>query len=247
MHGAGEYGGRYSDFAQFLSRAGFAVAAIDLRGFGKSGGPRAFVESFSDYAADVDAVAAQLLRVTGSKTFNLLGHSMGGLVAASAASEHRMIGLASLTLSSPCMTLSFPVPAHIRTIGAIYSRLYPRKLFPTKAISDLLTHDKEKAGEHRTDPQIVHWMSARLFFEMNHTMQHFTDLAGRIDVPVGVFQAGDDRVVSALASHIFYESLSHSGKRWKLYQGFFHEILNETNRAAVYEDILSFLNSVTTT
>lgn len=244
VHGAGEYAERYRPFAQFLNQAGYAVAAIDLRGFGQSGGPRAYVNRFSDYLEDLDAVAAQVLRTVGSKKLHLLGHSVGGLIAASAAALDRPAHLASLTLSSPCLALSFPVPPHLRAIGAVCSRLAPKTLFATRAISDLLTHDKEIAQAHRTDPRIVHSMSARLFFEMHRQMQHPERLARRIQVPTAVFQSGDDRVVDQKVSRLFFEALDRPDKRWMLYPNLFHEILNETSRAAVYQDFLSFLNSL---
>lgn len=244
IHGVGEYAERYRAFAAFLNQAGYTVAAMDLRGFGQSGGPRSYVNRFEDYLSDIDAVAAQVLRMTGSRRIHLLGHSMGGLVATCAAASGHPPAVASLTLSSPCFALSFPVAPHLRAIGAVCSRIAPQTLFPTKAISELLTHDAEIARLHRTDPKIVHAMSARLFFEMHKAMKQYARMAKRIQVPTAVFQAGDDRVVNARVSKIFFEALDHPAKQWKLYPGLFHEILNETSRAEVHRDVLSFLDSI---
>ncbi len=246
VHGAGEYGGRYREFAAFLNAAGYPVAAVDLRGFGQSGGARAFVNRFDDYIQDIQAVSAQVMRMAGTGRFHLLGHSMGGLVAAATAASGRPTGAASLTLSSPCFALSFPVPAHLRAIGAVCSSLRPRQLFATKAISELLTHDSEIARAHRTDPQIVHFMSARLFFEMHSQMSRHLALAHRIQLPTGIFLAGDDRVVDRRATRSFFEALGPNGKQWTLYPDGFHEILNETFRAQVHRDILTFLDSLAT-
>lgn len=243
VHGAGEYAARYREFAAFLNSAGYSVAAFDLRGFGQSGGARAYVNSFSDYVLDLNAVAAQVLRLTGAPRIHLIGHSMGGLIASTAAAGDQPVSIASLTLSSPCFALSFPVPAHLRAIGAVCSSLHPKKLFPTKAISELLTHDPVIARLHREDPQIVHFMSARLFFQMHAAMKDPARLARRIQVPTGVFQAGDDRVVDQKASRAFFESLDCAGKRWTLYPNYFHEILNESDRAGVHRDILAFLQT----
>lgn len=244
VHGAGEYGGRYREFAAFLNAAGYPVAAIDLRGFGQSGGPRAFVNRFEDYTEDIRAVSAQILRLTGADRFHLLGHSMGGLVAAVTAASGSPTAAVSLTLSSPCFGLSFPVPAHLRAIGAVCSRLRPQQLFATRAISELLTHDPEIARAHRQDPEIVHFMSARLFFEMHAQMARHRDLARRIQLPTAVFAAGDDRVVDIRATRAFFDSLGPCGKRWTLYPQGFHEIINETFRADVHRDILAFLDSI---
>lgn len=243
IHGAGEYAERYRPFAEFLNNRGYHAAALDLRGFGQSGGPRAYVNHFGDYAADINVVASHLTHLTGCKSLHLLGHSMGALACAAAAADLHPAWLASLTLSSPCVNLSFPVPPHLRAIGAVCSVLRPRQLFATKAISELLTHDPDIARQHRTDPRIVHFMSARLFFQMDQAMRGYLSLARRIDVPTGIFQAGDDRVVSASASKKFFDAIPHSAKSFKLYPGLFHEILNESARLAVYEDVVSYLDS----
>jgi len=244
VHGAGEYGERYRAFGEHLNSRGYHAAAVDLRGFGQSGGPRAFVRRFSDYTEDISAVAEQVLRLSDMPSLHLLGHSMGGLAAASAAADERPVRIASLILSSPCFALQFPVPAHLRAIGALCSLLKPAQLFATKAISELLTHDPAIARHHREDPRIVHFMSARLFFEMHRQMRDFKNLARRISVPTAVFQAEDDRVVNRRASRTFFEILPNPAKRWTLYPGLFHEILNETSRLSVYEDVVSYLDSV---
>lgn len=244
VHGAGEYGERYRPFAEHLNSIGYPAAAIDLRGYGQSGGPRAFAARFSDHSADVDAVARQVLRLTGSGRLHLLGHSMGALVCAQTAADTRPDWIASLTLMSPCFKLSFPVAPHLRAIGAICSALRPRQLFATRAISEILTHDTAIARQHREDPRIVHFMSARLFFEMHRAMRDPRSLARGIHVPTAVFQAGDDRVVDRETSRAFFESLPGTEKRWTLYPDLFHEVLNETTRASVYRDVVSYLASV---
>ncbi len=54
VHGFVEHGGRYRSAAEALAGRGFAVSATDLRGHGRSGGPRCYVRSFADYLIDLD-------------------------------------------------------------------------------------------------------------------------------------------------------------------------------------------------
>ena len=56
VHGMGEYGGRYAQVSDFLSEQGMAVYAPDLRGHGKSGGQRGFVNRFGDFHEDLGAL-----------------------------------------------------------------------------------------------------------------------------------------------------------------------------------------------
>ena len=100
VHGLAEHGGRYEHVAALLTGRGHAVRATDLRGFGESTGPRAFVKSWDDY---LDDLAADLESARGAGVpVVLLGHSMGGLVALSYALSDRPKP-DSLVLSAPAV------------------------------------------------------------------------------------------------------------------------------------------------
>src|SRR5436190_18073265 len=60
VHGIAEHSGRYEHVGQQLADAGLSVTAYDQRGFGGSGGPRAFVERWS---VNHDDLEDQLHRV----------------------------------------------------------------------------------------------------------------------------------------------------------------------------------------
>ncbi|WP_455731358.1 alpha/beta fold hydrolase, partial [Burkholderia stabilis] len=80
VHGLAEHAGRYATLAGRLNAAGIDVLAIDLRGHGQSPGKRAWVERFDGYLNDADALVAEAAR--GNAPLFLMGHSMGGAVAA---------------------------------------------------------------------------------------------------------------------------------------------------------------------
>ena len=69
--GAGEYAERYQEFARFLNAHEYDVYAMDLRGYGQSGGPRAFAKSFDDYGRDIQE-AQYLPRIFPSPTENIV-------------------------------------------------------------------------------------------------------------------------------------------------------------------------------
>ena len=88
LHSLGEHGGRYGAAAEKLSSAGYAVYRFDFRGHGRSDGPRGDVQSFQDYLSDVDAAVEHARKAFPALPLFLIGHSMGGLVAAAYAAEH---------------------------------------------------------------------------------------------------------------------------------------------------------------
>lgn len=78
LHGASEHAGRYKELAAFFYSRNINCVLMDLRGFGSSGGKKAFWPDFNTVVTDVSMVAADILKRGDS--VHLLGHSMGGLL-----------------------------------------------------------------------------------------------------------------------------------------------------------------------
>jgi alpha-beta hydrolase superfamily lysophospholipase len=88
LHSLGEHSGRYEAAAEKLKNGGYAVYRVDFRGHGRSDGPRGDVQDFRDYLIDIDTVVRYARKVFPALPLFLIGHSMGGLVAAAYAAEH---------------------------------------------------------------------------------------------------------------------------------------------------------------
>src|ERR1700686_1698242 len=83
------------EFAEELVSGGLAVLGYDLRGHGRSGGPRVWVRQFNDYLSDLEVAIADGRRRHPEAPLYLFGHSMGGAIATLYAMEHpdRLQGL----------------------------------------------------------------------------------------------------------------------------------------------------------
>src|SRR5437879_1282961 len=80
-HGYAEHVGRYRDFAAHLTARGLAVAGIDHRGHGRSGGPRGHCGRFDELVGDL-RMLADLAETWWPRVPRVLfGHSLGGLLA----------------------------------------------------------------------------------------------------------------------------------------------------------------------
>src|ERR671932_2508265 len=102
VHGYGEHVGRYEHVAEVLVARRSAVVGPDHVGHGRSDGERALVE---DFEAIVDDLRAVVEDARGDLPVVMVGHSMGGLIAARYAQRHRE-DLAGLVLSGPAVGLS---------------------------------------------------------------------------------------------------------------------------------------------
>src|SRR5438105_9601504 len=92
MHGLGEHIGRHAHVAARLNRAGWNVVGYDHRGHGRSGGAKGRLNDGEDLVRDlalvIDAVRVRIPECAARRYSNergplvLLGHSLGGLIAA---------------------------------------------------------------------------------------------------------------------------------------------------------------------
>src|SRR6202171_3266387 len=81
-HGYGEHAGRYAHVAERLVADGAVVYAPDHYGHGRSEGPRASIDDVEDLVADLHAVAEGARAEHPDLPLVLIGHSLGGLIAA---------------------------------------------------------------------------------------------------------------------------------------------------------------------
>jgi lysophospholipase len=232
VHGMGEHGGRYLHLASYLSNLGVECVVPDLRGFGLSGGKRACIRQFSDFHQDMRALHAHCAKEN-TTPFFLIGHSFGGLIVSSYVAESSLKP-SGLILSSPIFGIAIPVPAWRHALGLTASYLFPDYKESSRVNPDKLTHDESIKAVYAQDKLIYHRISARLYRELTRMIQKSPEIAATINVPSLVLQAGDDFVVSKKAALDFFGHLASKDKELEVYDGFFHEIFNETGRQQVF-------------
>ena len=241
LHGMGEHGGRYQALAEFLGQAGIGSLLPDARGFGRSGGKRGCVQHFEDYRRDLDAVYQQCVHLFPHKPFFILGHSFGGLLLSSWLAVRPKIKCHGMVLSSPNFGISIPIPQWRHWAGLLASHLAPDFTQDTRVDSTRLTHDAAVYKEYKKDRYIHHRISARLYSLLIRELSRAGEIASRIQCPSLVLQAGDDVIVSRRATETFFEKLGSRDKELKIYENLYHEILNETERPAIFARIAEWI------
>lgn len=237
VHGLGEHAGRYRLTAEYFSGVGCDVWAADLRGFGKSGGRRASIRAFTDYHEDLLALHRLASSETKGSPVFLLGHSLGGLIASSYIAFAQHPPLSGLVLSSPFFGTGFRVPFWRHFLAVLLSYMVPDFTQDSGLNPDVMTHDKQVVEAYKNDPLVCRRISLRLYREMMSMIREKERIAGGLDSSVLIVQSGRDLIVSKDAVLSFYGGLKSSSKELKVYKGFYHEVLNELDRAAVLTDI----------
>ena len=243
QHGLGEHSGRYQNLLDAMEGSGLACYALDARGHGRSEGKRGHVQPFGQYADDLH----QLVQIVeeeqpGCKIF-LLGHSLGAVIAADYAFRYQE-KLQGLLLSSsgvlPHMTGYF-------TLASLVTKILARYVLDLSLDAYLklhyLSHDKQVIDDYRADP-LTHGKATPALGHALFTIypRHIT-LAPRLRIPLFVIHGTGDKITNPQGSEAFYQHAGSEDKTLKLYEGLYHETMNEipVARAEVLSDVRKWI------
>lgn len=237
-HGVNSHSGQYLWVGEQLMKAGFAVYALDLRGRGKSEGARFYVEDIADYVDDLARlIALAKSREPGLPVF-LLGHSAGGVVACSYALD-RQKELAGLV----CESVAFEVPAPDFALSAIkgLARFAPRLRVLTLKNRDF-SRDRKTVDAMNADPLIAGEVQpAATVAALVRADERLRKSFGRITIPVFILHGTADKATKPSGSKFFHANAGSRDKTLKLYDGHFHDLLNDLGKQGVLTDIRGWI------
>ena len=242
MHGYGEHGGRYHHVASALARAGYPVMALDARGHGRSLGSRGHVESYDDYAADLDRLVSAIRERWPSRPVFVLGHSNGGLIALRHALGFpgRATGY---VLTSPFCGFKIQVPAPKAVAGKLMSRVWPSFSMPSGIDPAVVSQIPEVVEHYRTDPLVHSVATARWFTETQDAQADTLAHARQIDQPFLWLVAGADALADPRAAEAIYHELGSANREFELFPELYHEILNERAWPDILRRIVAWLDA----
>lgn len=239
-HGYAEHGGCYAPLAAAFNAAGYAVYAIDHWGHGTSDGVGGFVPQFSVYRDGLDALVAQVRAEQGDAApLFLVGHSMGGLIAADYLIDHQHDFIAA-ALSGPALAPAKRPSRLMKAASRILSRYAP-KMGVLSLNGDAVSRDPAVVAAYRSDPLVYRGkISARLGHEMLQAMEHVTQQRQAIQLPMFIQHGGADQITAVGGSEQFFVFIGSVDKQIQIYDGLFHEIYNEPERAEVIADLITW-------
>ena len=239
-HGVNSHGGQYAWAGEQFAGAGYVVYALDLRGRGKSGGERFYVEHVSEYVSDLAGVIRLAKsREPGLPVF-LLGHSAGGVVSCTYALDHQqeLTGLI-------CESFAFKVPAPDFALAAIkgLSRFAPR-LGALKLHNKDFTRDPRALAALEADPLIAREVQpARTVAALVRADERLRREFPTITLPVFILHGTADKATVPSGSRFFYETAGAKDKTLKMYEGHFHDLLNDLGKEDVLADIRAWIDA----
>lgn len=241
-HGYAEHLGRYEHVAAALSRAGYSVFAVDHWGHGRSDGEPGYVPAFSVYLDGIEALLARVKETHPGLPRFLIGHSMGGLIAAIFLVE-RQHEFAGAVLSGAAIRPNEPPSPALIAVSRFLSAIAP-KLGVVSLEAGLVSRDPKVVAAYRADPLVFKGkISARLGAEFNAAMNLIAANAAKIHLPILILHGEKDGLVSPEGSKLLSERVSSADRTLKIYRECFHEIFNEPEKEKVLADAIAWLDA----
>jgi acylglycerol lipase len=236
--GFNSHSGYYGWVAGQLVEKGLAVYAVDLRGRGKSDGERFYVQTFDDYVSDVAAVVRTAKsREPGLPVF-LLGHSAGGVVSCLYTLDHQA-ELAGLICES--FAFELPAPDFALAVFKGIAHLAPHAHVLALKNKDF-SRDPEAVKAMDADPLIAHeTQPSQTLAAMVRADERLKKSFAQITLPALILHGTADKAAKASGSQHFFDAAGSSDKTLKLYEGGYHDLLNDTEKEMVMAEINNWI------
>ena len=247
VHGLGEHIGRHEHVAAFLNGRGWRVVAYDLRGHGGSEGERGRLHTADDLLVDL-AQVLDAVRAEHPGRLVLLGHSLGGLIAARfvagalapAAPWSRPVD--ALVLSSP--VLDTDMSAVQKAMLAVLGPLTPNLAVGNGLKPGWISRDPAVVAAYEADPLVHDRIAPRLARFIVDGAELVRGLAPRWTVPTLLLYAGADRCVMPAGSAAFAAAAPKEVVTARVFPTLFHEIFNEPEQAEVLSVLGAWLDTL---
>jgi len=232
------HSGYYGWTAEQLVHAGLAVYAVDLRGRGRSDGERFYVGSFSEYVSDAALlVSTAKAREPGLPVF-LLGHSAGGVISCLYALDHQR-ELAGFICES--FAFQLPAPDFALAVFKGLSHVAPHAHVLHLKNEDF-SRDPAAVQEMNADPLIAHeTQSTQTLAELVRSDERLKREFSAITLPLLILHGTADKAAKPGGSQMFHDQAGSHDKTLKLYDGAFHDLLNDSDKQRVIADIKAWI------
>lgn len=228
-HGFAEHSGRYAHVASALNEAGFSVWALDHRGHGQSEGERADIESVAAAVADLDLLVDTVRSAVPSGSLFLVGHSMGGLIAAAYAEDHQD-RLSGLVLSGALLYVAPEIAA-----------LADLEEIPDLGLADAVSSDPAVVQAYKDDPLVYLGPPPRRFIESFAQVEDVRSRLKELSLPLLAMHGSGDLLVSPQALRDLVASVSSEDLTAVLWPGLWHEIFNEPRKDEVISTMVRWI------
>ena len=240
IHGLGEHSGRYSHVADRLTQAGYSMFAFDLRGHGKSPGPRGHIPSYEALMKDISSLLEVANKQFPQLSSFLYGHSLGGNLVLNYILRHQP-QLKGVIVSDPWLRLAFESPRFKIILAQITDYIWPSFSQKNGLDTKVLSRDPEVVHAYENNPLVHDHISSRMFIGIYQSGYWALEHASEFSLPLLLMHGGDDKIISVKASGEFADQISENCT-FKIWDGLYHDIHNEPEKEEVFKFLIDWLD-----
>jgi len=238
VHGICEHSGRYEAIGRWFAERHSAVHAFDHQGHGRASGRRGHVRRFGHLLDDLESIFVAVESEHRGLPVFPVGHSMGGLVVTEFLRRKPAVAGAVISGAALALPPSITAPRVLALRSA--SCLAPYWRIASRIDTDTLSRDPAVGAAYLEDPLVLSHMTLGLASELFGTIRRAAQGAADIEVPTLVLHGEDDPICPVEGSRSFANALAPRSEL-RIYPGLRHEIFNEPEREAIFEDIADWL------
>lgn len=239
-HGYAEHSGRYGHVAARFVAEGWLVAALDHHGHGQSDGRRADVLDIDHYVDDLLQFIRDTRATFADLPVVLCGHSMGGAIVLRGALREPAL-VPRMLLSAPLVKVDENLSPVLQKTAGLVAAVAP--LLPVQPLdSQYISRDPAVVAAYDGDPLIYRGrIRARMGAQMLRLCRQLEVSLAQVTTPFWVGHGTADRLVDPKGSQQLYAGAASIDKTLRLYDGCYHEILNEPEQQQVLDEMIAWV------
>jgi alpha-beta hydrolase superfamily lysophospholipase len=239
IHGLQSHAQWFAEAADLLMDRGFSVYAIDRRGSGSSPEPRGHIDAYSEWFDEVAAIVDLARTEYPDASVHLVGHCFGANVALGSLLSGR-VNATSLVMLTPGFYV-LPDYTPLEKMAILGSSMFaPRRRFRVPQEDGLFSRDADVLAWIGADQLGAKSLSPRCLLQINAMLGMLRRNAGKLGVPLLVFEASRDRISDNRGNRRLLEQALGDRCRWAPFDAE-HFLLAEACRDEVIDTLVAWV------
>ena len=240
IHGIAEHSNRYLHVVKYFNENNINVFALDLQGHGNSEGKICNVNRYGVFLDEIETFLNNIESELDNKANFIYGHSMGGGLVTALALEGRLKSN-GIIMSGALLKVNEDLSPILQKLSPIISALAPQ-LKTVQLDASLISKDISVVDAYLNDPKVYSGgIKARIAAELLKMSKWIQSKMSTFDAPVLILHGAEDQLTKTDGSIMLNEKAKSVDKTLKIYEGLYHEILNEPEQAIVMKDMLDWM------
>ncbi len=241
VHGLGEHTSRYEHVAAAFGKEGYAMIGADLRGHGRSAGPRGHFSSIEIVMQDIDILLEQARARYPGLPVILYGHSLGGILVLYYGLQRKPNVKGVIATSSGLRTALEKQPVKIMAAKVLGS-LIPGVALASGLDANAISRDEKVVKAYNDDPLVHDKVSLGFGRIMLGVTQWALAHAGEFPLPLLLLHGKADEIAYPAGSIEFAAPLKDKCTLI-LWDGAYHELHNEPEQAEVFKTMTIWMDA----